>query len=82
MNARAYVLLDIVNTRVREAAGTLRNVRGVKAVDMLEGSPNLVMIVQARNRQQLAKVTNEALASVETMTENMQLLPVQNNEGT
>ena len=81
MSARAYVLLDIVNTRVREAAGTLRNVRGVKTVDILEGSPNLVIVVQARNRQRLAEVANEALASVESMTENMQLLPARNNGG-
>ena len=81
MSARAYVLLDIDNRRVRDAADTLRNARGVRAVDILEGSPNLVIVVQARSRQRLAEITNEALASVESMTENTQLLPVQSNGG-
>ncbi len=81
MSARAYVLLDIDNRRVRDAADTLRNARGVRTVDILEGSPNLVIVVQARSRQRLAEITNEALASVESMTENIQLLPVQSNGG-
>ena len=59
MSARAYVLLDIDNTKIKEAASTLRNMRGVRTVDMLEGSPNLVVVVQARNRQRLAEVTNQ-----------------------
>ena len=81
MSARAYVLLDIDDTKVKEAANMLRNMRGVRAVDMLEGSSNLVIVVQARSRQRLAEITNQALASVESMTENMQLLPVQSNGG-
>ena len=81
MSARACVLMGVDNIRVREAASTLRNVHGVKMVDMLEDSPNLMLIVQARNRQRLAEITNEALASVESMTENIQLLPVQGNRG-
>jgi len=81
MSARAYVLLDIDDTKVKEAASTLRSMRGVRTVDVLEGSPNLVVVVQARNRQRLAEVTNQALASVESVTENMQLLPAQSNGG-
>jgi len=68
MSAKVYVLLDIENTRVGEAVDTLRNMRGVRMVDVLEGLPNLLMLVQARNRQRLAGITNEALTLVETMT--------------
>lgn len=78
MKAKAYVLLDIKNSKVQEAAYTLRNMRGVRIVDLLEGSPNMVVVVQARSRQQLADLTNKAIASVESITQDIQLLPTQN----
>ena len=43
---------------------------------MVEGSPNVVVVIQARNRQQLARLTNRILAEIESVTEGMQLLPV------
>jgi hypothetical protein len=67
-----------IEGKAHEAAQTLRNKPGVRTVDMLEGSPSLVIAIQARIRQRLADLTNKALASVETMTDNWQLLPVQN----
>ena len=45
MSARVYTLLDNENTRIGEAADTLRSMRGVKMADMLEGSPNLMLVV-------------------------------------
>jgi len=78
MSARAYVLLDAVDGKASEVAQTLKNKSGVRTVDVLEGSPDLVIVIQARTRQRLADLTNKALASVETMTDNWQLLPVQN----
>lgn len=81
MNAKAYVLMDINNNKIKEATCTLRNMRGVRIVDVLEGSPNMVMVVQARNRQQLADLTNKAIASVESITQDIQLLPTLNEYG-
>jgi hypothetical protein len=52
---------------------------GVRAVDVLEGSPNVIMVLQTRNRRQLAEFTNQALSSVESMTEDLQVLPVRNS---
>jgi hypothetical protein len=60
-------------------AQTLRGKAGVQMIDVLEGSPNVIMVLQARSRQQLAEFTNQALLSVEPMTENLQVLPVQNS---
>jgi hypothetical protein len=53
----------------------LQGKTGVKMVDVLEGSPNVIMLIQARDRQQLAELTIQAITSTETMTEGMQLLP-------
>jgi len=78
MSARAYVLLDAVEGKAYEVAQTLRNKSGVRTVDVLEGPPSLVMVIQARSRQKPAELTNRALVSVEAVTENLQVLPVQN----
>jgi hypothetical protein len=47
----------------------------VVEVDLLEGSPNVIMVVEAPEQKKLAERTIQALASVETITEGVQLLP-------
>ena len=82
VNAKAYVLLNIVDGKASQVAQTLRGKDGVKVVDVLEGQPNLILMIQAHNRQRLADLTNRALASVDIMTESVQLLPAQNGRDT
>ena len=77
MANRVYILLDAIEGKADQVAETLRVSAGMKMVDVLEGQPNVIMMIQARDRGQLAKLTNRALASVETMTEGWQLLPTQ-----
>jgi len=43
---------------------------------LLEGSPDLLVICEAFNRQKLAELTVRAIAAVEQVTENVCLLPV------
>jgi hypothetical protein len=81
MSARVYILLEIEDGKVKQAAGALRSMTGVRMVDALEGSPNLAVVIQARNRQALADLTNQAIASVEPITQDIQLLPAQNGYG-
>jgi len=73
---RVYILLDIADRKSEEVAQSLRRRPGVVKVDLLEGSPDLLVICEAFNRQKLAKLTVEALAAVEQVTENVCLLPV------
>lgn len=75
MNARAYVLLDVPDSRSGDVAKVLRGRPGVVKTDLLEGPPDVIVVVEASNRQELAKLTMQVLASVETMTEHLQLLP-------
>ena len=82
MSARAYVLLDAVEGKAHEVAQTLRNKPGVKMVDLLEGPPDIIVMLQARSRQKLAELTNKTFASVEKMADTWQLLPVQNGRNT
>jgi hypothetical protein len=78
MGTRVYILLDVVEGKAEEAARTLRGNPGVKLADVLEGRPNVVTVLQARSRSQLAELTNRALALVEGVTESLQVLPTLN----
>ncbi len=72
---RVYVLLDIESGKAEQVAKILRGLTGVVMVDVLEGSPDVIMVVEAGGRQQLARRIVKALASVDSMTENVSLLP-------
>jgi hypothetical protein len=75
MSAKAYVLLNVVHEKQEQVVRALRGKPGVLMVDVVEGPPDVVVVVGARSRQRLAKLAIQALASVETMTEGLQLLP-------
>ena len=81
MSPRVYILLDTVEGKAEEVVEILRGTAGVKLVDVLEGRPNVVMVLQARSRRELAELTNRALASVGKVTEGLQLLPSANGCG-
>ena len=76
MSARAYVLLNVTSEKAEHVAQTLRSKPGVAIVDLLEGPPDVVLMVEAPNRQKLAELAAGALASVESMSEGIWLLPV------
>jgi DNA-binding Lrp family transcriptional regulator len=78
MSAKAYVLLNVVHEKQEQVVRALRGKPGVLMVDVVEGPPDVVVVLRARDRQKLAKLTVQALASVETMTEGLQLLPTRN----
>lgn len=78
MGKRVFILLDVAEGTAEEAAKTLRGNPGVKLVDVLEGRPNVVTVLEARSRRRLAELTNQALALVEGVTEDLQVLPVVN----
>ena len=78
MSAKAYVLLNVVHEKQEQVVRALRGKPGVLMVDVVEGPPDVVVVLGARDCQRLAKLTVQALASVETMTEGLQLLPTRN----
>ncbi len=80
-SARVYVLLDVAQGKLAEAVRTLRDRPGVIMVDSVEGPPDIVMVVEAHQRRRLAELTVEALSSIESVTENLQLLPVTADRG-
>jgi len=82
MNDRAYILLDIIDGKAEQATEVLRESPGAVAVDTLEGPPDVIVVIEAPNREQLAKLAVEALASVETITEHVCLLPTRDKLNT
>jgi hypothetical protein len=79
MSARAYVLLDIIKGKSSQAVKYLRGKPGVLMADLLDGPPDVILVVEAPERQELADLTNQALASVEKVTEDIRLLPAQDD---
>jgi hypothetical protein len=76
---RVYILLDVAEGKSAEAAQSLCDRPGVVKADLLEGSPDILVICEAFSRQKLAKLAVGALAAVEQVTENVSLLPVRSN---
>ncbi len=82
MIAIAYVLLDVTDGKLGEVAKVLHVMPGVVMTHILEGPPDIIIVVEAADRGKLAEFTIQALASVEDMTEAIRLLPVQDNLNT
>ena len=75
MNDRVYILLDIVDGKAEHVAQVLRSSPGVVMADVLEGPPDVIIVMEVPKRRRLAKLAVEALAAVETITEHVRLLP-------
>ena len=75
--ARVYVLVDVAGGCQGELVSLLRCKPGVVMADNVEGQPNVIMVVEAQNRQSLAELTVRALASVEMAIGGMHLMPAE-----
>ena len=82
MNDKACILLDIVDGKAEQVVQVLQEIPGVVMVEALEGPPDVTLIMEATERQQLAKLTIQALALVETMTEHIHLIPARDRLNT
>jgi hypothetical protein len=80
MNARAYMLLDIVDRSCEDAVQILRSRAEVILADGLEGYPNVIAVVEAVDRQSLAEAIMPTLESIDGVTESIQLLVTRDHE--
>ena len=72
---RVYVILEIMEGKRSEAVQRLQANPSVRWVDELEGQWDVITIIEASNRMRLAKHLVRALATVEAITEDLQVLP-------
>ena len=75
MDNRVYILLDIAYGKAEQVAQVLQASPGVVMADAVEGPPEVIVVVEAAEREQLAKLTAQALTSVGTAIEDVRLLP-------
>ncbi len=81
MSDRVYLLLDVMDGKADLVAGKLRHRDGIRIVDVLEGQPNIIAVVEAPERPRLAEIIMRVISSVETMVEDVQLLPARDGPG-
>ncbi len=74
MSVRAYVLLDIVEGSSEYAVQMLQSRPGVVLIDCLEGRPDIIVVVEAPDRQSLAEAIMPVISCVDGITEDLQLL--------
>ena len=72
---RVCVILDVMEGKHSEAVQSLKANPGIRWVDVLEGQWDIITAIEASNRQRLAQLLVRAISSVETITEDIQLLP-------
>ena len=82
MSPRVYVLLDIEDFKSDQAVQILRGKSGVMIADALEGPPDVIIVIEASEREKLADLTMEVLESIESVTEGVHLLPAQDGSNT
>ncbi|MFC2071674.1 hypothetical protein ACFLUU_03020 [Chloroflexota bacterium] len=78
MRPRVYVILDVTAGKADWVAQTLRMQSGVLLADEIEELTHVVLVLEAPSRQKLAESTIKALSSVESATDDVQLLPANN----
>jgi nitrate reductase NapAB chaperone NapD len=71
MCIRAYLVLQPDGDKSREIISDLLNKPGIVTVDLLEGSPNLIVVVEAEKRQELFGFIMQALDSIESITKDL-----------
>ncbi len=74
-----YVLLDIVHADPVAVAGSVESIPGVSSVDILEGPPDIHVIIHAPDRKQAATSLMRLLDLVDGITEDVRVLPVRSS---
>ncbi len=80
MSARAYMLLDILEEKSGDAVQTLKHITGVTLADTLEGHPNILVMLEAANRQKLVELMMPVLNAIDRITEDLHLLVNRENQ--
>lgn len=82
MSAKVYVLLDLVHARGAQVTRILRRKPGVAEIDVLDGQPSIMMVIEAPERLKAREYLVNVLDSVDGMIENLRVLPVDRSVGT
>ena len=56
MSGKVYILLDIMDGNTEQIVQVMRKTPGVVTVEELERQPNVILVMEAAERHQLAKL--------------------------
>ena len=79
MGSRLYLLLETVNGHSEEVTQVLGLNPGVATVDLVEGKPDVIAVMEGADRQELAQLLMQVISSVETATEDVRILPARDD---
>ncbi len=79
MNSRLYLLLKTVNGHSEEVAQVIRLNPGVVTVDLVEGKPDVIAVMEAGDRQKLAHQLMQVILCVENTIEDARILPTRDD---
>jgi hypothetical protein len=73
---RVYILLDVIEWQTEQVVERLKSIDGVRTADLIEGNPNVITLLEASDRERLAKTLMQVISSVENVIQDLQLLLV------
>jgi hypothetical protein len=76
MSARVYIVINTEEGKTRQIVKMLRGNADVERVEVLEGPPDIIVAMEAKRRQKLARSVIRALTTIENLTADTQVLPV------
>ena len=79
MASRAYMLLELTDVDPDQVVKDLRSQSGVMIADPLKGPPDILVMVEAPDRQKLAELAVKAIGSVESVAKGIHVLPSRND---
>jgi hypothetical protein len=74
--SRAYVRVKTRQGCPETLFSNIARNSGVVVADVIEGQSDVILVLEASNREELANTVMDALAALEPMTEDVELLPV------
>ncbi len=64
MATRAFVLIETLVGRSKEIVDTLRQIEGMKSVDMVTGAYDIIAVIEAKNLSAIGDIVTEKIHPV------------------
>ncbi len=77
---RLYVLISVQSGTAEKVCARLRSSSGVVLADIIENPVDIIMVIEAADRCDLAKYIINALSPVENLIEGLQIMPTPNKK--
>jgi hypothetical protein len=76
MTEKVFVLLELTTTEISTTAGELSLLPGVTGVEIIEGPPDILLTIQAPDRNRAIEYLSGILSRIDGITQDLRVLPV------